>query len=173
MSNEPAGLFMYERIGDMSTSTIATVDSGERKVSRSVVVQAPAQELFELVANPHRHHELDGSDTVRPDAKGPEQLAEGDTFTVRMKMYGVPYMITSTATRIEPGKVVEWKHPGGHKWRYEFEELGPSETRVTETFDYSDTMLAKGYELMGIPDRNAKGIEQTLEKLARTYAGNA
>lgn len=154
----------------MSTPVVTTVDSGERQVSRSVVVQAPAQELFELVANPHRHQELDGSGTVRPDAKGPEQLTEGDTFTVRMKKYGVPYMITSTATRVEPGKIVEWKHPGGHKWRYAFEELGASETRVTETFDYSDTILAKGYELMGIPDDNAKGIERTLENLARTYA---
>lgn len=156
----------------MSTATVTTVDSGERQVSRSVVVQAPAQELFELVANPHRHHELDGSGTVRANAKGPDQLAQGDTFTVRMKMYGVPYMITSTATRVEPGRVVEWKHPGGHRWRWEFEELGPSETRVSETFDYRETMLAKPYELMGIPDRNAKGIEQTLAKLARTYAAN-
>lgn len=154
----------------MSTSNVAVVDPGERQVSRSVIVNAPAQELFELVANPHRHHELDGSGTVRPDARGPEQLTEGDNFTVRMKMFGVPYMITSTATRIEPGKVVEWQHPGKHKWRWEFEELGPSETRVTETFDYRDTMAAKLYELMGYPDRNAKGIERTLEKLSRKYA---
>lgn len=154
----------------MDASTPTTVDTGDRQVTRSIVVKAPAEELFALVANPHRHHELDGSGTVRDAAEGPELLAEGDRFTVRMKMYGLPYMIASTATKVEPDKVVEWRHPGGHRWRYEFQPLGPSETRVTETFDYHESRVAKLYEMFGFPARNAAGIEQTLARLAGMYA---
>ena len=154
----------------MSTSSSTIVDTGDRQVTRSIVVNAPADELFALVANPHRHHELDGSGTVRDQAEGPERLEVGDRFTVHMKMYGLPYTITSRVTRIEPGRVVEWQHPGGHRWRYEFESLRPSETRVTETFDYRDCRVARGYELLRVPQRNDSGIKQTLEKLARRYA---
>ena len=154
----------------MSDVIPTTVETGERQVARSLVVHASADELFSLIANPHRHHEFDGSGTVRDRAKGPEQLSAGDSFVVHMKMFGLPYTITSTATEIEQGRVVEWAHPGGHRWRYEFEPLGPAETRVTETFDYRASKAAKVFELIGVPRRNAQGIEQTLIRLARKYA---
>ncbi|MGH3678126.1 MAG: dimethyladenosine transferase, partial [Mycobacterium sp.] len=38
--------------------TVTTVDAGPRQVSRSVEVPAPAAELFAIVADPRRHHEL-------------------------------------------------------------------------------------------------------------------
>lgn len=154
----------------MSQMKPAVVDKGDRQVARSIVVNAPVEELFAIVVNPHRHHELDGSGTVREGAKGPDHLSEGDTFVVSMKMFGVPYTITSTATEVEQDRVVEWKHPGGHRWRYEFESLGPSSTQVTETFDYRSSMAAKVFEWMTVPAKNATGIESTLEKLAREHA---
>lgn len=49
----------------MTTPTATTVDAGPRAVSRRITVHAPAAEIFALVANPHRHPELDGSGTVR------------------------------------------------------------------------------------------------------------
>jgi uncharacterized protein YndB with AHSA1/START domain len=159
-----------ERLSIMHIPPPMIVDTGDRQVTRSIVVNAPADELFALVANPHRHHELDGSGTVRNRAGGPERLHEGDRFTVHMRMYGVPYMITSTVTRAEPGKIVEWRHPAGHRWRYELEPLGPSGTRVTETFDYRDCKAARVYEMLTVPQKNSSGIERTLEKLARKYA---
>jgi hypothetical protein len=141
----------------MHASSPMTVDIGDRQVARSIVVNAPVDELFALVANPHRYHELDGSGTVRNQAEGPERLNEGDRFTVHMRIYGVPYMITSTVTRAEPGKVVEWQHPAGHRWRYEFEPLEPLETRVTETFDYRDCKVARVYEMLGVPKKTVPG----------------
>lgn len=154
----------------MSQKKPDVVDKGDRRVARSIVVNAPVEELFALAVNPHRHHELDGSGTVREGAKGPDHLSVGDTFVVRMKMFGVPYTITNTATQVEPDRVVEWKHPGGHRWRYEFESLGPSSTLVTETFDYRSSKVAKVFEWLGVPAKNAAGIEGTLEKLAQAHA---
>jgi hypothetical protein len=72
-------------------------------------------------------------------------------------------------TRYEQDRVIEWRHPGGHRWRWEFAPAGPAATEVTETFDYSTSKAAKVLELMKIPARNAAGIEATLRKLAQRF----
>lgn len=97
--------------------TINSIDAGPRRVSRTVDVQAPAAELFSLVADPRRHGELDGSGTVGEMVKGPQRLSEDSSFSVKMKQYGVPYRITSRVTDFAEGRVVEWRHPLGHRWR--------------------------------------------------------
>lgn len=133
----------------------------------------PAQELFELVADPHRHGELDGSGTVKDTVKGPHRLSQDARFSVNMKQYGVPYRITSKVTQYVTDRVVEWQHPRGHRWRWELAPLPDGTTRVTETFDYSTVngLQAKALELFGVPKQNAAGIEATLEKLSRRQAG--
>ena len=153
--------------------TINSVDAGPRRVSRSVEVQAPAADVFALVADPHRHGELDGSGTVGETVAGPQRLNEGDRFSVRMKQYGVPYRITSRVTELADGRVVEWRHPFGHRWRWELTPLSDASTRVTETFDYSPvpSWQAKGFELFKVPAQNAAGIEATLQRLQSRYAG--
>ncbi|OMH23259.1 dimethyladenosine transferase [Tersicoccus phoenicis] len=150
-------------------SEITTVDAGPRRVSRRAVIDAPVQELFALVANPHRHAELDGSGTVKPEVIGPRELHPGDRFTVRMRMRGVPYRITSSVSRLYPGKLIEWRHPAGHRWRFAFEDLGGDRTAVTETWDYSGQRLGRIYEWLRFPALNARGIRSTLEQLQRRY----
>lgn len=154
------------------SADVTTVDNGPRRVSRSVVVEAPAHELFAMVVDPHRHPEVDGSGTVRDNpVKGPDQLSDGAKFSVAMKQYGLPYKITSTATQVREDEVVEWKHPMGHRWRWEFEALSPTSTRVTETFDYSSAVSPKMLEILKMDAANATGITQTLQGLAARHAG--
>ena len=131
-------------------------------------VDKPVAELYAKVADPHRHAELDGSGTVQATVKGPHELHEGDKFSVKMKQFGLPYKITSKVTELVPDRVVEWQHPGGHRWRWEFEQLSPTRTKVTETFDYStiNGVQAKALEIAGFPKKNGEGIEKTLAKLA-------
>ncbi|OBH55658.1 dimethyladenosine transferase [Mycobacterium colombiense] len=154
--------------------TVTVVDRGPRQVSRRVEVAAPAAELFALVADPRRHHELDGSGTVRDNITVPAQLVEGSKFSTHMKMFGLPYRITSTITALTQNEIIEWRHPLGHRWRWEFEKLSPTQTQVTETFDYRDAGALKNklnyYERMGFAKANAKGIEATLSKLRDRYA---
>ena len=155
--------------------TVNVVDGGPHQVSRSVEVAAPAAELYALASDPRRHHELDGSGTVGDNISVPAQMAIGSKFSTKMKMYGVPYRITSRVTALKPNELFEWRHPLGHRWRWEFESLSPTLTRVTETFDYSGAgAIKKGlkyYELMGFVKANATGIESTLAKLRDRYAG--
>lgn len=155
--------------------TVTVVDRGPRQVSRRVDVAAPAAQLYALVADPRRHHELDGSGTVRDNISVPAKLVEGSKFSTHMRMFGLPYRITSTITELKPNEVVEWRHPLGHCWRWEFESLSPTRTRVTETFDYRDAGALKNrlkyYERMGFAKANASGIEATLAKLRDRYPG--
>ena len=152
--------------------TVEQVEQGPRRVARAVEVPASADDVFALVADPHRHGELDGSGTVRDTVSGPQRLSQGAQFSVAMKQFGVRYRITSTVTRIEDGRLVEWRHPAGHRWRWELTPLTPTSTRVTETFDYSTVPAVQGkvFELLGVPRKNAAGIEATLRQLASRYA---
>lgn len=59
-------------------------------------------------------------------------------YCSREKMMRLPYRITSTVTALTPHELIEWRHPLGHRWRWKFEPLSPTSTRVTETFDYRD-----------------------------------
>jgi uncharacterized protein YndB with AHSA1/START domain len=158
----------------MGNAEVTTVGSGPRKVTRRVRVAAPAAEVFALVDDPHRHAELDGSGTVRDvPVKGPHALRLGDRFTVGMKQFGLPYSITSVVTALEPGRLIEWQHPLGHRWRWEMAELEPGVTRVTETFDYSSARSPRTLELLGYPAKNGRGIAATLTALAARFAAEA
>ncbi len=154
--------------------TVTVVDAGPQRVSRSVEVAAPAAEVFAIAADPRRHRELDGSGTVRANIKVPAKLAVGSKFSTKMKMYGLPYRITSTVTALKPNELVEWRHPMGHRWRWEFESLSATLTRVTETFDYHDAGVLKNrlkyYERIGACKANTAGIEATLARLRDRYA---
>ena len=135
-------------------------------------MSAPATELFAIVADPRRHHELDGSGTVGQNIRMPEHLAVGSRFSTGMRMFGLPYRITSTVTEFDPDKVIEWRHPLGHRWRWEFVALSPTTTRVTETFDFRNAgpvQLLLNYKLPGFIKANAKGVEATLRRLQNRY----
>lgn len=158
---------------DAPSTIVTVVDAGPRRVSRSVEVGANTSELFAIVADPRRHPELDGSGTVRDNVTAPAELSEGSKFSTKMRMYGLPYRITSTVTALTRNALIEWRHPMGHRWRWEFEPIGAHRARVTETFDYHDAGPVKNrlkyYERMGFAKANAAGIEATLLKLRERY----
>lgn len=153
--------------------SVSVVEAGPQQISRSVEVSAPAAELFGIVADPRRHHELDGSGTVGQNIRTPDHLEVGSRFSTGMRMYGLPYRITSTVTALEPDKVIEWRHPLGHRWRWEFEALSPTSTRVTETFDFRNAgpvRLLLNYKLPGFIKGNTRGVEATLTRLHGRYS---
>ncbi len=140
-------------------------------MSRSVVVAAPPEQVFALLADPARHAELDGSGTVRGRVSGPARLALGDRFRMRMRL-GLPYVISNQVVEFEEGRRIAWRHFGRHVWRYEVEPVDGG-ARVTETFDWAPALAPRLLELARIPARNARGIEQTLARLARRWPAPA
>lgn len=149
----------------MITPANATIAG--RTVSASTVVAAPPAEVFALLANPHRHHEFDGSGSVRAAVSGPERLALGDRFGMDMKIR-LPYRVTNEVVEFEPDRLIAWCHFAKARWRYELEPVDGG-TRITETFDYSRARFRRGIELAKFPQGNATSIRDTLRRLTEIF----
>ena len=139
-----------------------------RAVSVERVVAAPAQAIFDVLADPALHPVIDGSGTVRePLAGNPARLALGARFGMAMRILRT-YRITNEVVEFDEGRRIAWSHVGGARWRYELEPA-PAGTLVRETFDYSRTtipLLPLLFRLARFPARNRVGMARTLERLA-------
>jgi len=145
-------------------------DAPERVERRSVVVDASPSEVFDLLADPSRHHEFDGSGTVRESrVSAPPRLSPGAKFGMKMK-YGVPYRITNTVVDFVEDEVIAWRHLGRHVWRYTLEATADGRTKVTEEFDWRPAIFPPGLKLINAPTDNAVAIEKTLARLAELFA---
>lgn len=88
----------------MSTSDPAKI------VSHSVVVAASASDIFELLADPQRHKEIDGSGSIQSSqVTAPQRLSLNAKFGMNMKI-GLSYKITNTVVEFEEGHQIAWRH---------------------------------------------------------------
>jgi uncharacterized protein YndB with AHSA1/START domain len=130
-----------------------TTEVGPDRVRATAVVDAPPDEVFELLRRPANHRLINGDGTVRGTTTGPERLQLGDRFGMRMHLV-VPYRVQSKVVELEEGRRIAWCHLGGHRWRWELEPVGAGRTRLTETFDMSTARFppgAAGRRLPGAP----------------------
>ena len=141
-----------------------------RRISVTRVVDAPPERVFDVLADPAAHPLIDGSGTVK-ETKAPSgtRLALGSRFGMAMKL-GVPYAILNEVVEFEEGRLIAWRHFGGHRWRFELQPVEGG-TAVTETFDWSTSRSPIALEVMRVPARNKRSIEATLERLAAHLAG--
>jgi uncharacterized protein YndB with AHSA1/START domain len=137
----------------------------KRSVQAERVIAASPEEIFDLLADPSRHSEIDGSGSVQKPKEGsPPRLALGARFGMDMKI-GLPYSTKNEVVEFEEGRRIAWRHAGHHIWRYELEPVAEG-TRVTETFDWATSRAPWALELMRAPERNRKAMESTLVRLA-------
>lgn len=135
------------------------------------VIHAPPEKIFELLANPDRHREIDGSGTVRDLSQESERLELGSTFDMKMKM-GVPYTMTNTVVEFEEGRKIAWqprpklmRSLGGRIWRYELDPVDGG-TRVRESWDITHERGMKGLVRKG-GKHTAENMEKTLERIEK------
>lgn len=138
-------------------------------ISRTAFVAAPAQAVFDVLADPARHSEFDGSGSVQRARTGsPARLSMGATFGMDMRM-GVRYRITNTVVEFDEARLIAWRHFGGHIWRYILVPVDGG-TMVTEQFDWKDNRSHLMLRVMGAFARNTASIEATLDRLAAMFA---
>ena len=140
----------------------------EQLVSEQITIAAPPAVVFAILADPRQHSRIDGSGSVGAVIAGPERLtAKGQTFTVRMKLFGLPYVIRNRVVEFEPQQRIAWRHFTANRWRYELTPTADGGTTVTETFDTSraDGVTDAVVQWAKFPERNRQGIVDTLVRL--------
>jgi uncharacterized protein YndB with AHSA1/START domain len=144
------------------------------------VIPAPPERIFELVANPRRHKDIDGSGTVRdatelPDVALPEKLALGAKFGMHME-FGAEYDMVNTIIEYDENRRIAWQaRPGsgrrwrtmffgGRIWRYELEPVeGGQRTRVRESWDITQEKNKR--IVWPYRHKTRKNMERTLERI--------
>lgn len=135
-------------------------------------IPAPPDKIFDLLADPARHHDIDGSGTVR-DAKGPSQrLQLGSTFGMSMKL-GVPYSMVNTVVEFEEDRRIAWrthgptalgKHVAGRTWRYELEPVEGG-TKVRESWDLRTESALTRPLVRPAANKTKQSMEATLARI--------
>jgi uncharacterized protein YndB with AHSA1/START domain len=136
------------------------------------VIPAPPEAIFDLIVDPTRHPEIDGSGTVQRAKCEAHRLELGDSFGMSMKM-GLPYSMVSTVIELEPDRRLAWQTRGptmighffgGRIWRYELEPVEGG-TRVRETWHVSqESAVTKPLVRKGAEDTR-KNMAATLERI--------
>lgn len=105
-------------------------------------IDAPAKEIFDLLSNPERHPETDGSGMVVSADKAERIKEIGDTFTMNMTKEDGDYQTTNEVFAFQQDRIIGWKNVEnttagvrvGAKWLYELEPIDADNTRVTLTY---------------------------------------
>lgn len=108
------------------------------------IVPAPAERIFDILADPARHQEIDGSGSVGAPRTPAQRLMAGSSFVMSMGSRGIRYSTVSTVVEFEENRRIAWQtystikwlgsFGGGRIWRYELEPAD-GRTLVRETWD--------------------------------------
>ena len=141
------------------------IETGSRwaKAAR-ITIDAPASEIFDVLADLSLHAAFDGSGTVRSFEKGPDRLALGSRFGMGMRVK-VPYRTDNEVVEFEEGRRIAWCHFNRHRWRYELEPVDDATTVVTETFDGRTAIFPPSLLLMNAYANNQIAVAKTLVRL--------
>lgn len=104
------------------------------------VVDAPAGEIFALIADPAAQPRWDGNDNLSEAAEGQRVRAVGDVFVMTLTRRGAR---ENHVVEFEEGRRIAWRPsdpgaaPAGHLWRWELEPVDAATTLVRHTYDWS------------------------------------
>jgi len=159
------------------------------EVSRRI--EAPAALIFEILANPQRHMDFDGSDMIRGAVLDRPVSAVGDTFTMKMHRLGDDYLMINYVVEFEPDRRIFWEPapgdpsraegddpskvgiPAGYRWGYILTPDGDDATVVTEVFDCGpleeirQSLLSDGGAWINGTNSVLASMTATLERLEK------
>jgi hypothetical protein len=130
------------------TTSQSTVE--QENASAILTVAAPAARVFAMLADPTTHAAIDGTGWVQEAVDRAPLTEVGQIF--RMDMYHAghldgDYRVVNKVEVLDPARAIGWMTGtekgdgelefGGWIWRYDLAPLGPFETEVTLTYDWS------------------------------------
>lgn len=154
----------------------------EKRLQVSKTIEAPAEQIFALLADPGRHTELDGAGMLRglADPAAPVS-AVGDAFVMNMynEMVGA-YRMRNEVVAYERDREIGWAPaitpPGaladkvgdvdlsGHHYHWALEPTADGHTQVTHTYDWSG--VADQNALPFYPVLSSEQLAGTLDRIA-------
>jgi uncharacterized protein YndB with AHSA1/START domain len=143
------------------------VSDENRVVSASREVAAPAEAIFELIADPALQPRWDGNDNLGDASTGQRVRAVGDVFTMRLTL---GTLRDNHVVEFDEGRRIAWRPseqgatPPGHLWRWELEPVDGRRTRVTHTYDWS--RLTDEKRLQRARATTADRLQASLDRLA-------
>lgn len=142
-----------------------------RTVSATLEVAAPADVIFELIADPSQQPRWDGNDNLAEAPPDQRVRGVGDVFTMVLSTGSVR---ENHVVEFEEGRRIAWlpadpgRPPAGHLWRWELEPTGETTTRVTHTYDWSQ--LTDGNRFARARSTSSENLHASLVRLARLAA---
>lgn len=152
----------------------------ENQISVQRTIDASAKDLFDVLTNPQRHAELDGSGFVRSDERTNRIQAVGDVFTMNMEgeHMGGEYQTDNHVTAYDENKMVGWQtapagtEPKGWEWLWQLEPQGPDSTLVTHTYDWSKVTDEALLQKVKFPLVSESQLEDSLGNLASAVSSS-
>jgi hypothetical protein len=157
-------------------------DDEYRPVAVSRRICAPAHDIFQVLADPVRHPDFDGSQMLRGAGSAAVISGVGDVFVMKMYFSRIgDYEMNNHVVEYEPDRRIGWEpeagpgHPAtapgssesarwGHRWSYQRTPDGPAATVVTEIYDCSPVPEERRAG-MGNGTIWIESMTQTLERL--------
>lgn len=154
----------------MSTDTSITVQR---------TIDAPTQDVFDVLSNPERHSEIDASGFVVSDEKTDRITATGQVFRMNMTgdHMGGDYQTDNTVTGYDKNHLLAWQtapagtEPPGWEWVWVLTAQGSDRTDVELTYDWSKVTDRDLLAQVGFPLVPKAALEQSLGNLAAAVSG--
>ena len=158
-------------------------------------IEATAALIFEILANPQRHKDFDGSGMLRGAVVDRPISGVGDTFTMKMNRLGDDYLMINYVVEFEPDRRIFWEPapgdpsraegddpskvgiPAGYRWGYILTPDGDDATVVTEIFDcgpleeFRQSLLSDGGTWINGTNSMLESMTASLERLDRLVVG--
>ena len=150
----------------------------EERITATLTIQAPVQDIFNVLADPSTHQAIDGTGWVREPLDDKPLAGVGQVFRMTMFHENHPDKFYEMANRVEvfePPRAIAWLPGqgaddanlefGGWLWRYDLTSVGPAETEVTLTYDWSG-VPSERREHIGFPPFDRQHLNNSLKHLA-------
>ena len=147
-------------------------------ISTTTTINAPADTVFAVLADPTTHEAIDGTGWVRQPLAAKRLSEAGQVF--RMGMYhanfgGKHYEVANRVDVFDPPRAIAWQPGqgpdddnlefGGWFWRYDLAPAGDGRTDVTLTYDWSAVPSSTRAHI-SFPPFDPSHLDNSLQHLA-------
>jgi len=148
--------------------------SDDKQIQVQRTINAPAASVFDVLSNPHKHEQLDGSGFVRGLDRGDRITKAGQQFRMNMTgdHMGGEYQTDNVISAFDENKLIGWKtapagsEPPGWEWLWELKSSGSDSTDVTLTYDWANVTDPKILKLVTFPLVSREQLDDSVAKLA-------